>query len=57
LLIDEAGDQRLVGRLEQRDGAEQVGEHPAPVDVADHHHRQVRRAGQAHVGDVGRGAG
>ena len=53
-LVDhEPGDQRLVGRREHRDRAEQVREHPAPVDVADHDHRQVRGLGQPHVRDVG----
>ncbi len=53
-LVDhEAGDERLVGRLQQGERAVHGGEHPAPVDVADHHHRQVGGPGQAHVGHVG----
>ncbi|GIJ80677.1 hypothetical protein Xph01_51090 [Micromonospora phaseoli] len=36
-LVDhEAGEQRLVGGVEQGQGAEHGGEHTAPVDVADH---------------------
>ncbi len=53
LVDDPSGDQCLVGRVEQRQGAEQRGEHPAPVDVADDEHRQVRGPGQPHVRDVG----
>ena len=41
LLTTKPGDQRLVLRREHGDGAEQVGQQPAAVDVADHHDGQV----------------
>ena len=43
--------------VEQGQRAVQRGEHAAAVDVADHDDRQAGRAGQAHVGEVGRPAG
>ena len=52
-LVDhEARHERLVGGLEQRQRAEQRGEHAAAVDVADHEHRQAGGAREAHVRDV-----
>ena len=52
-LVDhESCDQRLVLRIEHRHRPEQVREHPTPVDVADHQHRQPRRARQPHVRQV-----
>ena len=49
-LVDhEAGDELPVGLLQQRVRAVQRGEHPAPVDVADHHHGQAEPAGQPGV--------
>ncbi len=53
LIDDPSCDQCLVGRVEQGQGAKQRGEHPAPVDVADDQHRQVRGPRQPHVRDVG----
>jgi hypothetical protein len=53
-LVDhKPGDQGLVGGFQQRHGAVQGREHPAPVDVTDHDHRQVRGPRQSHVRDVG----
>ena len=53
LVDQEARDQRLVLRCEDRDGAEQVGEQPAAVDVADQDDGQVGGARQSHVGQIG----
>ena len=52
LVDDEAGDERLVVGLEQRERPEQRGEDAAAVDVADDQHGQAGRAGEAHVGEV-----
>ncbi len=53
-LVDhESRNQRLVLGREDRDGAEQVGEQSAAVDVADHDDGQVCRTRQAHVGQIG----
>ena len=52
LVDDEARDATLVGRVEHRDRAEEVREHAAAVDVADHDDGQVSGLRQAHVGDV-----
>ena len=46
---DKAGDERLVGRVEHGERAEQGREHAAPVDVTHHDGGQVRRPGQAEV--------
>ena len=48
----EAFDPRLLARRKQLQGADQVGEHPALVDIGDQQHRAVHRLGEAHVGDV-----
>ena len=50
---DEAGDERLVVGFEHRDRPEQMRQQAAAVDVADQDHRQVRRPGQPHVGQIG----
>ena len=52
LTMKPATSSRILG-VEHRLGADQAGDHPAAVDVADHHHWHVRRAGKAHIGDVG----
>ena len=49
---DEAGDELRIFGVEHRLGADQARDHPAAIDVADHHHRHVGRAGEAHIGDV-----
>ena len=54
LVDDEAGDERLVVGLEQREAAVERGEDAAAVDVADEHDREVGRAREAHVGQVAR---
>ncbi|MNF88370.1 hypothetical protein D3C84_708630 [compost metagenome] len=48
----EAAHPRLLGRREQLEGADQMGEHAALVDVGDQDHRAVHRLGEAHVGDI-----
>ncbi len=48
------GDHGAIRCIQHRMRADQAGDHPAAVDVAHHHHRHVRRAGEAHVGDVAR---
>ncbi len=53
LVDQEPADEPLVVGFEHRDGAEQVREQPAAVDVADDHDGQVRGAGQTHVGEIG----
>ena len=52
LVDQEAADQRGVGGIEHRLGADQAGDHAAAVDVADQHHRHVGGARETHVGDV-----
>ncbi len=52
LVDDVALEPRLLRRLEQAVGPDQGRDHAAPVDVADQHHRQVGRLGEAHIGDV-----
>ncbi len=52
LVHQEARDEPLVGRRHQRHGSVERREEAAAVDVAHDHHREVRRGGQAHVGDV-----
>ncbi|SKZ48174.1 Uncharacterised protein [Mycobacteroides abscessus subsp. abscessus] len=53
-LVDHVpGDQRLVGGIEDRGGAEEVRERSAAVDIGDEDHRKACRSRQAHVGDVG----
>ena len=52
LVDQEAFDQRRVVGVDHRLGADQAGDHPAAVDVADQHHRHVGGAGEAHIGDV-----
>ena len=53
-LVDhESRDQPLVLGFEHRDGAEQVRQQSAAVDVADHDDRQLRGPGQPHVGQIG----
>ena len=52
LLMRIALEPRPLGLLQHRVGADQRRDHAAPVDVADQHDRQIRRAGEAHVGDV-----
>jgi len=49
---DEALDPVLLGRRKQVEGANQVGEDTAPVDVGDEDDRAIDRLGEAHVGDV-----
>ena len=64
-LVDhQPGDQRLVGLLEQREGAVHGREHPATVDVADQQRRHPGVPRQPHVDvvvraqvDLGRAAG
>ena len=52
-LVDhETRDAALVGRVEHGDRAEEVREHPATVDVADHDDRELGGLCQPHVGDV-----
>ena len=52
-LVDhEAADQVAVVVGQEGDRAVTGGEHPAPVDVADHHGRQPRGPGQREVDDV-----
>ena len=52
LVDDEAADQRGVGGIDHRLGADEARDHAAAVDVADQHHRHVGGARKAHVGDV-----
>lgn len=49
LVDDEARDQPLIGRLEQRDRPEQRREDAAAIDVAHYHDRHVGVACQTHV--------
>ncbi len=52
LVDQEALDQRRIVGLDHRLGADQAGDHPAPVDIADQHHRHVAGTSKAHIGDV-----
>ena len=53
-LVDQkARDERLVLRFEHRHRAEQVGQQPAAVDVADQDDGQMRGPRQPHVGQIG----
>ena len=52
LVDQEAFDQRRVVGVDHRLGADQAGDHPAAVDVADQHHRHAGGAGEAHIGNV-----
>ena len=52
LIDDRAGESRPVGGIEQGPGANELGDHTAPVDVADQCHRKSGGAGEPHVGDV-----
>ena len=49
---DEALHARLLAFREQRQGPDQVCEHPTLVDISDQDHRAVHRLGEAHVGDI-----
>jgi hypothetical protein len=49
---DEARDPRLFACRKQVQGADEMGEDAAAVDVGDQDHRHVGRFGEAHVGDV-----
>ncbi|CAB5603692.1 Uncharacterised protein [Pseudomonas aeruginosa] len=49
---DEALDPLPLRVGEQFQGADQVGEDPAAVDIGDQDHRAIHRFGEAHVGDV-----
>ncbi len=53
LIDDEAADQLLVFGFQYGNGAEEVREHAAAVDITDHEHRQSRRARQSHVRQIG----
>ena len=52
LVHDEARDHRSVVGRERDLRSENLGENPAPVDVADKRDRTIRGAGKAHVGNV-----
>ncbi|MNZ50537.1 hypothetical protein D3C78_683260 [compost metagenome] len=49
---DEALDPGLLGRRQQLQGTDQVGEDAAAIDVGNQNHRAVDRFGKTHVGDV-----
>ncbi|MNE39750.1 hypothetical protein D3C80_1337170 [compost metagenome] len=49
---DKTFDPRLLARREQFQGADQMGENPATVDVGNQDHRAIHRLGKTHVGDV-----
>ncbi len=51
---EEAGDQGGILRVDHGLRADEARDHPAPVDVADQHHRRVGGPGEAHIGDVAR---
>ncbi len=52
-LVDEkAAYQRRVAGVDHRLGADQAGDHPAAVDVANQHNRDICGAGEAHIGNV-----
>ena len=63
--IDEkAPNHRCILRIKHQLGPEDLRNHPAPVNVPHQHHRHIRRAGKAHIGniprpqiDLGRAAG
>ena len=52
LVDEEADDHVRVLRRDHRLRADELGDDAAAVDVADQHDRRLRRAGEAHVGDV-----
>ena len=52
LVDDEAADQAPLAGAEHRGGADDRGDDPAAVDVADQHHRHPRRDGETPIGDV-----
>ena len=41
-----------IARVQHRLCADDLGDHPAPVDISDQNHRHIRGAGKAHVGDI-----
>ena len=51
---DKALDPRLLALREQCQRTDQVGKHPALVDVGNQNHRAIHRFGKAHVGDITR---
>ena len=54
-LVDQIAFQTLaLAWLQQQVGAHEGRDHPATLDVADQHHRQIGGLGKAHVGDVAR---
>ena len=53
LVDDKSPGQRAFGLAQQVPGADKLGDHAAAVDIADQHHRHVRRFGETHIGNVG----
>ena len=45
-------DPRLLALGKQRQGADQMGKHPALVDIGNQDHRAIHRLGKAHIGDI-----
>ncbi len=52
LVDEEAADEGGVASIDHRLGADEACDDASTVNVADEHHRHVRRAGKAHIGDV-----
>jgi hypothetical protein len=48
----EALDQRRIGGIDHGFGADERGDHPAAVDVADQHDRHICCTREAHIGNV-----
>ena len=48
----DACDERRIGRIDDRLGADDLGDDAAPVDVTEQHHRDVRGPCEAHIGDI-----
>ena len=49
---DEALEERLLGGRQQCPGADQAGNHAAPVDIGDQKHRHIRGQGEPHIGNI-----
>src|ERR1700730_9735241 len=52
-LVDNvAREQCPLARGQKRMSADELGDDPAALDVADQHHRDIGRLGKPHIGDV-----
>ena len=49
---EETRDHCRVGRIEHRLGPNDLGNDAAAIDVAEQNHRNIGRAGKAHIGDI-----